>query len=614
MSASTTRKIGGVLLKPDATPFANSSLTIYRDKREVVPQGDAAIVDEVLRTVTGPGGEVSMALVPGKYLGQIRLSDVDRYFQFTVPDGAGPFVIADLIETAPISGAQYLTLLDLVTTARAWAEKPEDEEVVENGYSALHWAAKAEEARAGAELAQSAAEGAQLAAEDAADRAEYAATVIENPVSYAPQTLSPAERSQARENIAALSYESQSLDSGQKEQARKNIGAGTVATLNLPEEQVGRVLDDRGQWVSPTSRAHITHIRDNPAFPGVVYDRIVISGGVGSLQMVPGKDLQPDGSIVPEEAKLSARRNGTRSVINASAFFNKGDGFYLPAGLYILDGVPYQEFSPTEPLAQEAIIMYRDGVLRPARMSDGKTAAQYVAEGALWSTGWGYLLVVDGAKTSLPSTSFTTQLSARTVLGQRANGDYVVLLVEGKTDSYGITLTQMQDLCINEGLVIAMNLDGGGTTQCWWDTAYAHPSSDDTPRTIGNYLTANVSQLNPYDTGGINLPLAAGVTAFGGIGVKVRQVNDDISIEVGVDVTPSIVNTAYTLITDQLPKRFWPSHGSLVRELLSGVQYRPIVLGMPGPMTSGQIYVRAVLDTPENSCQGTARYKAKWSG
>lgn len=156
MSASTTRQIGGVLLKPDATPFANSSLTIYRDKREVVPQGDAAIVDEVLRTVTGPGGEVSMALVPGKYLGQIRLSDADRYFQFAVPDGAGPFVIADLIETSPISGAQYLTLLDLVTTARAWAEKPEDEEVVENGYSALHWAAKAEGARAGAkEWAQS---------------------------------------------------------------------------------------------------------------------------------------------------------------------------------------------------------------------------------------------------------------------------------------------------------------------------------------------------------------------------------------------------------------------------------------------------------------------------
>jgi len=164
MSASTTRKIGGVLLKPDGTPFANSSLTIYRDKRKVVPQGDAAIVDEVLRTVTGPDGGVSMALVPGQYLGQIRLSDADRYFQFTVPDGAGPFVIADLIETSPISGAQYLTLLDLVTTARAWAEKPEDEEVVENGYSARHWAAKAENAQSAAEAAQQGAEAAQSAA------------------------------------------------------------------------------------------------------------------------------------------------------------------------------------------------------------------------------------------------------------------------------------------------------------------------------------------------------------------------------------------------------------------------------------------------------------------
>ena len=57
----------------------------------MTPTAGAVIVDEVLRTVTGSSGEVSMSLVPGKYLGQMRLSD-DRYFQFTVPDGAGPFL------------------------------------------------------------------------------------------------------------------------------------------------------------------------------------------------------------------------------------------------------------------------------------------------------------------------------------------------------------------------------------------------------------------------------------------------------------------------------------------------------------------------------------------
>lgn len=192
MSASTTRQIGGVLLKPDGTPFANSSLTIYRDKRKVVPQGDAAIVDEVLRTVTGPDGGVSMALVPGQYLGQIRLSDADRYFQFTVPDGAGPFVIADLIETSPISGAQYLTLLDLVTTARAWAEKPEDEEVVENGYSALHWAAKAKDARDDAVAAKTDAQAAAVAAAGSASSAAGSASTASTQASNAANSASAA--------------------------------------------------------------------------------------------------------------------------------------------------------------------------------------------------------------------------------------------------------------------------------------------------------------------------------------------------------------------------------------------------------------------------------------
>lgn len=358
-----------------------------------------------------------------------------------------------------------------------------------------------------------------------------------------------------------------------------------------------------------TGRAHITHIRDNADFPGVVYDRIVITKG--SLRMQTGEDIQSDGSIIPRTGRVSTRRDGTRVAINASAFFDRGDGYYLPAGLYIHDGVPYQEFSPTEERAQEAIVMYRDGVLRPARMSDGKTAAQYVAEGALWSTGWGYLLVVEGAKTSLPSNTFTTQVSARTVLGQRANGDYVILLVEGKTNDYGITLTQMQDLCLAEGLVLAMNLDGGGTTQCWWDTAYAHPSSDDTPRRIGNYLTIE-GEINPFDTGLISLPLASGITPFGGIGVLIRQVNDSITLQVGVNASPNILTTDYTLLTAGVSKRFWPENGSLVRGMLGGAQYRPVSLGMPQPLT-GEVFVRAVIQE-EASCSGTVTYKAKWSG
>lgn len=145
MPSTTPRQIGGVLLRPDAVPFSNVSLAIFRDPRAAVGQGGAVIVDQVLATQTGPAGEVSMSLVPGRYLGRVRLSDADRYFQFSVPDSAGPFVIGDLLTITDVNGSVFLTLQDLVLAARAWSENPEDVPVVTgpDEFSAKHYAAKA---------------------------------------------------------------------------------------------------------------------------------------------------------------------------------------------------------------------------------------------------------------------------------------------------------------------------------------------------------------------------------------------------------------------------------------------------------------------------------------
>ena len=173
MPATTTRQIGGVLLRPDAVPFANVSLTIFRDPRAAVGQGGAVVVDQVLTTQTGPEGEVSMALLPGKYLGQVRLTDTDRYFQFAVPDTSGPFLIGDLLTVTDVSGGVFMTLQDLAILARAWAENPEDEPVLTDPdqFSAKHHAAKsaasAGAAASSAGLANSEADRAETARDDA---------------------------------------------------------------------------------------------------------------------------------------------------------------------------------------------------------------------------------------------------------------------------------------------------------------------------------------------------------------------------------------------------------------------------------------------------------------
>ena len=567
MSASTTRKIGGVLLKPDATPFANSSLTIYRDKREVVPQGDAAIVDEVLRTVTGPGGEVSMALVPGKYLGQIRLSDVDRYFQFTVPDGAGPFVIADLIETSPISGAQYLTLLDLVTTARAWAEKPEDEEVVENGYSALHWAAKAEEARAGAELAQSAAEGAQLAAEDAADRAEYAATVIENPVSYAPQTLSPAERSQARENIAALSYEIQSLDSGQQEQARANIGIAGPAP-----RATARI---RREWLDATRSYDVIEVRGPNA--ALAINQVVNPepGQPGVMRRIPVREF--------------ARIHGVPIATNSQAFRN-ADGspgwdqeLLVPNGLCIAQGQLIADWdSGTNAARDQAVVMFENGQLAPA-YRDSSTGAALVAAGARFAVSWGAFCVLSGAVVpGLNAGYMGSIVSARTVLGQRANGDILIVLFEGVSGVSGVTADEVGPVMLALGCEIAFICEAGGSTQAWWNSYYAHGSSDQNGfRTMPSAFIIDAVTENEYDSGWVDLPAPAWSTgpAQGGPQLQLRQVGPIVNLKMNVGG----FSHGGTLTT--IPARYLPRVAGEARHVALGGGALPFVIFMQGGNT-----------------------------
>lgn len=97
------RQITGTLRAPDGVPIKNRTLTWYRADRRTVAQGASVIVDELFRTATDGAGQVDVAVVPGHYLVLVRLADQDRYFEVGVPEGAGPALIQDLVDTsAPV--------------------------------------------------------------------------------------------------------------------------------------------------------------------------------------------------------------------------------------------------------------------------------------------------------------------------------------------------------------------------------------------------------------------------------------------------------------------------------------------------------------------------------
>lgn len=89
------RLVTGVFRTPDGTIFANKSLTWFRNPRATVAQGGAVIVDEPFVVQTNGAGEMSREIEPGSYLVMTRLKDVDRYFDFGLPEGEGAYNAAD---------------------------------------------------------------------------------------------------------------------------------------------------------------------------------------------------------------------------------------------------------------------------------------------------------------------------------------------------------------------------------------------------------------------------------------------------------------------------------------------------------------------------------------
>ncbi|HPS81587.1 MAG TPA: phosphodiester glycosidase family protein, partial [Candidatus Limiplasma sp.] len=63
-----------------------------------------------------------------------------------------------------------------------------------------------------------------------------------------------------------------------------------------------------------------------------------------------------------------------------------------------------------------------------------------------------------------------TRKEPRTAIGQIGPLHYVILVVDGRQEGYsaGITLQDLQQLFVSYGAQTAMNLDGGGSTELWF--------------------------------------------------------------------------------------------------------------------------------------------------
>jgi len=73
------------------------------------------------------------------------------------------------------------------------------------------------------------------------------------------------------------------------------------------------------------------------------------------------------------------------------------------------------------------------------------------------------VLIQDGV--ALDNTAYRTELSARTAIGQRADGAVLMLVVDGRQpDSLGSAMGAITEILLEHGAVTAANLDGGTST------------------------------------------------------------------------------------------------------------------------------------------------------
>lgn len=99
------------------------------------------------------------------------------------------------------------------------------------------------------------------------------------------------------------------------------------------------------------------------------------------------------------------------------------------------------------------------------------------------------ILIKNGEKMTLPG-PWKTSKHPRTIIGQYANGDLIMIVVDGRQGEWssGITLERLQNKLIELGVKDAYNLDGGGSTAMYFKGRVLNKPSSGYERPVANHF------------------------------------------------------------------------------------------------------------------------------
>ena len=190
---------------------------------------------------------------------------------------------------------------------------------------------------------------------------------------------------------------------------------------------------------------------------------------------------------------VTALVSETATANNAILAVN-GDYYgFRDSGIVIRNGVVFRDSG-----AREGLAMYRDGTVKVYDETQ-TTAAQLVADG-VWNTlSFGPAIVESGAAVSgIDQVEVDTNVGnhsiqgeqPRTAIGVTADGHILLVVVDGRDPGYsrGATLPELADIMISLGATTAYNLDGGGSSELWFNGVVVNQPSNGGERATSDIL------------------------------------------------------------------------------------------------------------------------------
>ena len=171
-----------------------------------------------------------------------------------------------------------------------------------------------------------------------------------------------------------------------------------------------------------------------------------------------------------EDTESIAERNGAVLAFNGD-YYNHKDN----VGIIIRNGQLYRE----KKVSRDLMTVDRNGLMETYLLSERQEtpipAEDLMLGGVVQSCEFGPALVRDGEALEMPEKYFIYTndriREPRTAIGQTADGEYVVVVADGRRDGWsdkGMTLQELAQVFVEQGCVTAYNLDGGGSaTLCF---------------------------------------------------------------------------------------------------------------------------------------------------